>query len=46
MKLEKILIHLANTCASEEFKLQYGNINKSMFAIVEEDDWYSINLSF
>ncbi|CAD8171615.1 unnamed protein product [Paramecium pentaurelia] len=38
LKLEKILIHLANTCASEEFKLQYGNINKSMFAIVEEDD--------
>ena len=33
-----MLIHLANTCASEDFKLQFGAINKSMFTVVEEDD--------
>ncbi|CAK71896.1 unnamed protein product (macronuclear) [Paramecium tetraurelia] len=38
LKLEKMIIQLANTCASEEYKLQYGNINKSMFTVVEEDD--------
>ncbi|CAD8165096.1 unnamed protein product [Paramecium pentaurelia] len=38
IKLERLLILLAQTCASEEYKQQFGNPQKSIFDVQPEDD--------
>ncbi|CAD8099201.1 unnamed protein product [Paramecium primaurelia] len=38
IKLERLLILIAQTCASEEYKQQFGNPQKSIFDIQPEDD--------